>query len=491
MLAPSTRPSKRFAPWQAAAIANPYDHFAFYGGVATGKSYTGSHFAIEMIERHPDKTGFIGANTYDQLTQASLREMFYWLDHYGFEWVIDCQPPPHWNARRAFKKYSNILSVRVGLQVVHVFTRVLSDPDALRGVEFSWYWLDETRDTPQNTHDVVLSRMRERTDTADIRKGIITTTTNGEDWSHARFVKGNDGSRMYGSMHVSTRKSLEYGIITQSYFDTMLKSYSPLMAMQELDALHVNVLGGRAYYAASYANQARVAPWGDSAPNPERPLVIGCDFNFNPAPCVWMVGQAGPNLYGPGGLLWSDCIHWFGEIAMTEASSRMMALALLARYPGFFYEIYGDVSGNVGTTSNAGETDYQQMSDELAQAGAMFSLFVDQDDPKHVRTNPRVRNRVENMNAMFKNALGQVRQTYNPDACPLFDGDLRTVGWKQTTLSGRGKLDNAGDVLRTHATDGAGYALWRKFPPGRVLSMVSGVRSPTLAETAAVLGHHR
>lgn len=472
------RTPPNLAPWQAAAIYSGYQHFAFYGGVATGKTYTGAHYSIDRIERYPKLTGFIGANTYDQLTQATLRETFYWLDKYGYEFVIDKQPPAHWGARRQFKTYNNILSVRQGEQTTHAFTRVLSDPDALRGVEFSWYWLDETRDTPENTHDVVLARQRE----SEIQEGLVTTTTNGEGWDYNRFVKGNDGSRLYGSMHIPTATSLAYGIITQSYYDTMRRSYSALMAAQELDALHVNVLGGRAYYSATELNKRRRAPWGADAPSRERPLILGCDFNFNPSPCVWMVGQVGPNLYGPNGEDWSECIHWFGELSEVQISTRGMTHKLLDRYPEYFYEIYGDASGNQGTTSNAGDTDYNQMAEELSEAGAQFSMGVDYADPEESKQNPRVKNRVENMNAMFKNAVGEIRQTYNPDTCPLFDGDCRNVGWKPTILRGQGRLDSGGDPLRTHATDGGGYAVWKKFPPKRVARVIGGTASPITSE---------
>jgi hypothetical protein len=480
------RASFSLAPWQAAASYSPYDHFAMFGGVATGKSYTGSHFAIHMFETRPDLTGFIGANTYDQMSQATLRELFYWLDYYGFEFVIDRIPPAEWGAGRRFKSYTNILSVRIGDKVAYAFTRVLSDPDALRGVEFSWYWLDETRDTPQNTHDVILSRMRE----SEVKKGLITTTTNGEDWCYSRFVRGNDGSLTYGSMHIPTIKSLELGIIDEKYFNIMLKSYSPLMAAQELDAQHVNVLGGRAYYAASHSNKWSVSPWGDAAPVRERPLVIGADFNFSPAPCVWMVGQVGPNLWVKVGGRWvwgADMIHWFGELAEVEIGSREMAMKLVARYPGFFYEFYGDMSGNMGTTSNAGETDFKQIGDEFARLGAVYSIVAEELGNDEVRRNPLVRNRVENMNAMFKNALGEIRQTYNPEACPLFDADLRMVGWKKSIQSGRGKLDDGGDSQRTHGSDGAGYAVWKKFPPLWTSEIGAGLPSMTRTEINSVL----
>lgn len=456
----------RLAPWQLLACFGPVNHMGMFGGVGCGKTYTGSHFSIMRMTRYPTLTHFIGSNSYDQLTQATLRELFYWLDHYGIEFVIDSLPPPEWGVRREFKSYKNVLSLRYRGRVAHAFTRVLSDPNALRGTEFSSYWIDETRDTPQNTHDVLLSRLRESTNI----RGLLTSTTNGEDWAYERFVRKNDKSGLYGSMHVKTIEAVKAGILTMQYYQSLLKSYSPLMAAQELDAAHVNVQGGRAYYAADHRNRQRCAPWGDYYPDLSRPLIVGMDFNFQPAPCIWMIGQRGPGEF-------SEQIHWFGELARSEISSVNMTLVLMRQYPDFFYQIYGDASGTRGATSNAGKADYDQIGQTLADHGAMYSIQVDQ-------ANPLVKNRVEAMNSLFRNAVGDVRQTYNPDTCPHFDGDIRLVGWKVDAgiRSGKGRLDNAGDIRRTHASDGAGYAVWKLFPPRRRAEMVEGIASPLIRE---------
>lgn len=440
-----------------------------FGGVATGKTFTGSQYALFNIVNHPDKTGFIGANTYDQLSQATLRELFYWLDFYGFEYLMDCMPPKEWGLqKKQFKSYKNILSVRYGSKIVTIFTRVLSEGDPLRGIEFSWYWIDETRDTPQNTHDVILSRLRE----SDYIKGLLTTTTNGEDWAYNRFVRGSDkGSLAYGSMHVSTEQSFKYGIIPKNYFDDLLRSYSPMMALQEIYAQHVNVAGGRAYYAAGPQNRQHISPWGDTKPDPMRPLIVGCDFNYSPAPCIWVVGQEGP----PG---YSHLIHWYGEICEVETSTVQMTNILISRYPRFFYRVFGDASGNRGTTSNAGETDYNQMAQTFAQSQSMFTIDADQ-------ANPQVKKRVENVNSLFCNALGERSMTYSPQGCPNLDADVRIVGWKTVGLTGKGKLDNAGDKNRTHASDGIGYALLKLRPPGIRATLVASVPS------AIITGYRR
>lgn len=452
--------SFNLAPWQAVARFSPYEHFAMFGGVGTGKSFTGGGFSIGHMIQYPDLTGFIGANTYDQLTQATLKETFGQLEAFGIPFVYNKQPPKNWNIPNKLPSYKNILAAKIGNKVAHAFTRVLSDPDALRGIQFSWYHLDEARDTPQDTHDVILSRMRE----SRYRKGLITTTTNGEDWVYSRFGRARPGQRLYGSLHVRTKAAVDLGILTPEYYNTMLASYSELMIAQELDAMHVNVHGGKAYYTASDLNKRFRAPWGFKSPDPTRPLIVGCDFNFDPAPHIWMVGQLSPD---------RRKIHWFRELVGTRASSVDMTMKLILTYPGFHYRIFGDRSGARATTSNAGKPDYDQMAETLANYNCSFSIDSDQGN------NPLVRNRVENMCRLFKNGIGEVTQTYDPEGCPHFDADVKLVGWKANTQRGQGKLNDNGNKKLTHASDGAGYATWKLFPPGMRGTIIPG--TPSLA----------
>lgn len=440
--------------YQWCALNNPYRHFGFFGGVGAGKSFTGSQYAIKRMRQNPHLTGLIGANTYDQMNHASLRELVYWLGVEGYDFVLHKRPPVSWGARvNEFPSYKNILSVKIAPgHVAHAFTRIMSDADALRGVEISWYWLDEVRDTPENTHDVVLSRCREGgEENAHNIGGIVTTTTNGEDWSYKRFVRsGNRRDQTYGSMHVRTLQSVEAGILSRSYYDTLLRTYSPLMAQQELDAEHVNVAGGRAYHSWGEWNKSKRAPWGDAAPSRDRPLIVGTDFNFSPAPIVWEVAQ-----FGPFGSKWAKHLHVFNELAAAQTPTRAMARKLAANFPNYKMKIYGDASGGKGTTSNAGEHDYAQLMEELGKAGIVASVDYDQ-------SNPNVKDRVENMNGKARNLALETHITYNPDACPLLDEDVRQVGWSKA-----GKLDSGGVVTRTHASDGLGYAVWKVMPYAR------------------------
>lgn len=432
----------QLTPWQYAALYNPYTHFAMLCGIAVGKTFTGSHFSINHIIDYPQLTGFIGTNNYDQMSHATLKELFYWLDTYDFEYVFDRRPPSHWPPALRLKSNNNTISVKNGEYTTTIFTRVLSDPHALRGPEFSWYWLDETSDTKRDAHEVVLSRLRE----SNYIKGLITTTTRGEDWVHDRFVLGPRPT--YGSLHIKTIESVRYGIITKSFYDALRASYSELMAKQELDAEHVNVQGGRAYYSSGDYNKMPCSPWGDMFPDSSRPIILACDFNFSPAPCVWVVGQEGPYTRGKD---YSQHIHWFEEISETQISSEEMAARVALKYPDCFIQVYGDASGKRGTTSNAGVTDYDQIMLVFDRYNIHYSLHVPE-------SNPLVRDRVERVNAALRNSLGETFMTYDASRCPLLHDDLKNVGYKPT-----GKLDDGGKVQRTHASDAIGYYVYQIY----------------------------
>lgn len=466
-------PAVDLKDYQAVAIHRDIEHYAFWGGVAVGKTFTGVHFALDCMESRPDLTGLIGANNHDQLSQVSIREMIHWMDEYGYDYEIDARPPLQ---PKKFKTYKNILSVRTKKNPriwTHAFIRIMSAPNPLRGTEFAWYWLDETRDTPANTHDVIISRLRED---PSYRRGLVTSTTNGQDWSHERFItRARKGQRMYGSQHVPTIESVKRGIISQEYYDMMRTTYSELMALQELDALHVNVRGGRAYYSFGPWNEWLKAPWGEAQPNRSRPLIIGCDFNFAPSPCVWMVGQIGPDFAGTHGGLWSRHIHWFGEISGVEKSTAEMTQTLINYFPGFMYRVFGDSSGTRGTTSNAGRTDYMQMGEVFMDSKVPYTIDAEQ-------SNPQIKDRVENMNRLARNSMGETLMTYNPHQCPLFHSDVKMVGWKPTLHMGRAKLDNGGNMQLTHATDGGGYAVFKLFPLAYRTFMGTTVANPNMVQ---------
>lgn len=126
----------------------------------------------EMVTKAPLIRGFIGANTHNQLTTATLVGITkIWKLVFGWEeydqksapngnYVIDKKPPAHFKKVEKFKEYHNIISFANG---AIIFVGSLENYKAHDGKEFGWAHLDETKDTKKEAiTTVILGRMRQK-----------------------------------------------------------------------------------------------------------------------------------------------------------------------------------------------------------------------------------------------------------------------------------------------------------------------------------------
>lgn len=140
-------------------------------GQGAGKSENIGIQTIEVIEVAPQIKGFIGANTYGQLTTATLDRVFTtWKRLKGWEeydpkenptgeFVIDKKPPAHFKTYHKLKKYPNTISFANGCLI---FLGSMDNWKAQDGKEFGWAHLDETKDTESKAvRGVILGRLRQ------------------------------------------------------------------------------------------------------------------------------------------------------------------------------------------------------------------------------------------------------------------------------------------------------------------------------------------
>jgi len=144
----------------------------FLAGVGSGKTFVGGIISYRFVRKFPKVRGFIGANTYLQLTQSTLfRIREYWKSigvveyeksssPYG-QYVVNKKPPSHFNTEgHNFDDYYGIISFING---AIIFTGSLDHAEAHYGKEFAWAILDETKDSDEtDIKEVILSRLRQR-----------------------------------------------------------------------------------------------------------------------------------------------------------------------------------------------------------------------------------------------------------------------------------------------------------------------------------------
>lgn len=151
---------------QADVLFTTADRTLFHSGVGIGKSQVIGVLSAEFVLNNPEAIGFIGANTYNQLSKSTLSRVFQvWENQFGLmknvHFVVDHIPP------KGFKKfgpdlksYENVISFQNGAMI---FIASLDNYKVIDGVEFGWACLDETKDTKEEAvKEVIIARLRQK-----------------------------------------------------------------------------------------------------------------------------------------------------------------------------------------------------------------------------------------------------------------------------------------------------------------------------------------
>ena len=105
---------------QLAVLTSFAQRVLFMAGVGSGKSYVAAPIIINFMRNYPYLKGFIGANTYNQLSKSTLARIFdVWEQVFGLvrdvDYVVDKIPPAHFKRYGAkLKSYANTISFKNG-----------------------------------------------------------------------------------------------------------------------------------------------------------------------------------------------------------------------------------------------------------------------------------------------------------------------------------------------------------------------------------------
>src|SRR5579872_1748239 len=130
----------------------------FLAGQGSGKTHCGGLLSGHLISTFPKAHGFIGANTYTQLSDSTLyrirnvwKEVFGWTEYTKGNkkgnFVVDVKPPDHFNtADHEYDSYHGKICFQNGTVI---YKGSLDNYKAHDGKEFAWAILDETKDTKE------------------------------------------------------------------------------------------------------------------------------------------------------------------------------------------------------------------------------------------------------------------------------------------------------------------------------------------------------
>lgn len=153
----------RFSKPQEYVITSLQSICLFLAGVGSGKTFIIGFLSGYFIKYFPQVAGFIGANTYMQLSQSTLLRVYkVWEELYGWvegeDFVVNKRPSKSFDILHKMPDYRSTISFRTGALV---FIGSLDNAKAHDGKEFGWAFLDETKDSREDdVKDIILARLR-------------------------------------------------------------------------------------------------------------------------------------------------------------------------------------------------------------------------------------------------------------------------------------------------------------------------------------------
>ena len=397
----------------------------FSGPIGSGKSFALCCEALRCAAENPGRTGLIGAPTFPMLRDTTVPTLLELLDQHG--------------TRYRYAKSESVLTLERSQS--RILLRSLDRPEHLRGTNLAWVGVDELTYCSIDAWQRLEARVRDPG--ARQPRMFAVWTPNGFDWVYRRFISPKDKLAGHEAILAAPNENLAVLSNRPDYYEQLKISYDDLFYRQEVLGEYLNINTGRVYHAWSDANEDASLRFV-----PEAGICWSLDFNVDP-----MAAIVAQHLKGR--------INVLAEIFLRNSDTNAMCErfeSLVQPYVQAYQEangrplpvkVCGDATGQ--SRSTASRTDYELIREYFRARPAMKLDF------DYARSNPPVRDRVNSVNAMFKNARGEIRIRVHPDCRELIT-DCYEVSWKAGALNF--ELDKLTNKTRTHVSDALGYLIW-------------------------------
>lgn len=233
-------------------------------------------------------------------------------------------------------------------------------------------------------------------------------------------------------------------ILPAKEIESARRSMSEELFQQEYEASWIT-FKGRAYHPFLATTHCAPLPYTRAAP-----LILTMDFNSMPGSASILQEMRLPN-----GL---DGVGVIGEVHIPKHSTTPAVCARIAQdwgeHQGPVY-VYGDATGGAQGSSRVAGSDW-----DLVKA-SLRPVFGNRLSFKVPAANPRERVRVNAVNSLLKNAMGEIKLMVDPVKAPNVVKDFEGV---RVLEGGTGELDKKSDPLLSHWLDGVGYYIAQEWP---------------------------
>lgn len=418
-------------------MALPHKYRAYVAGYGSGKTWAICAGACKHYWEHPKAHRGYFAPTYPQ-----IRDIYYpTIEEVAADWglrvqIAEANKEVHFYSGRTYRGTT--------------ICRSMEKPGSIVGFKIARADVDEIDTMPMQKAEQAWRKIqaRLRFDFAGLNGADIATTPEGFKFTWRQWVKAvrdkPDLASVYGLVQASTYDN--EANLPADYIGSLLGSYPEQLVQAYLHGEFVNLTAGTVYHAFD-RHKNRSA----ETIKPAEPLRIGMDFNVGKMAAVVHVLRDGqPHAVEEivDGYDTPDMIRQIRERYWTHKGGEWRKDREIWIYP--------DSSGDNRKSVLASTTDIALLK------AAGFRV-------RAPAANPPVKDRINAMNAMFRNAKGEARYFVNVDACPTYTECLEQQAWNE---QGEPDKKNGHD----HSPDAGGYYIHHEFPIVRRMALVEPLR---------------
>lgn len=398
-------------------------YVALVAGYGSGKTYAFCAKGILLASLNAGHRGAMLEPTNAMAADVLIPDLTQMLEDLGIPYSYKQSPYP------SFKLYFED-------GVSEILIRSAENYKRLAGLNLAWWGVDEcdtiNHQLAKKMWRMLVSRLRDGD--APVRQGFTTSTPEGFSFLHEYFVVDQEDAARNNKepldRHIIHASTYDNPHLDDDFIPDLLEQYPKNLIVGYLLGQFTNLLTGNVYDSFTREQNGTTLTIDDFDDGEWLSDVhIGVDFNVNKTCgiCHIIDDEGNP---------------WAINEITGQKNTESLIDAIKKEYPRRKIYVYPDASGRSEHT-NASATDIKLLSKHF--------------QVKAPKKNPPVRDRVNCMNAMFKNGEGEVRYMVNTRLCPKYTTALETQGYTD-----QGKPDKAHD--QDHPPDAAGYLIHTKFP---------------------------
>lgn len=329
----------------------------------------------------------------------------------------------HYDDAKLGNSYVDYLDIKVGRQTSRIWLNVSAENyTRLNGMSLAWGYFDEADlcRSQQLAYDAFVELGNRLSESENTLQFATSTPEGLHSFMYRRFVEeASPDTRVWNV------KMTDNWLLPKDYLEKRLRNIPASKQAAYINGQFTNLFTDVVYY--EYDRQLNdtdvtATTWVKA------PLHVGMDFNIGKCAAIVHVIKDGL------------------PIAVAEHvnvyDTQKMCELLKKTYPGRHITVYPDASGK--NRSPAGVSTSHAI---IRQAG--FDLKVNP-------ANPGVGDRINSMNAMLHNALGERRYKVNSKMCPTYVRCLERQAWV------KGEPDKSNDL--DHPLDAGGYFIHFTYP---------------------------